>query len=170
MEHCGLAGRRPPRRSCALTSPPSGRTPQNQYLKNEQCYILHLYTRSILLHHHDNLCWPAPRPQIKEGQGRCSSTPQALVSTGVSYWGQWSHFACAVAPFEVAMPGTAENTPKFQTAQKQHRLLLWRRFRTERAQCAHSANYYGDYPGNSPENHPARESCTTNSNLENSNI
>ena len=22
------------------------------------------------------------------------------------------------------------------------------------AQCAHSANYYGDYPGNNPENHP----------------
>ena len=26
--------------------------------------------------------------------------------------------------------------------------------RTARAQCAHSANYYGDYPGNNPENHP----------------
>ena len=25
---------------------------------------------------------------------------------------------------------------------------------TARAQCADSANYYGDYPGNSPENHP----------------
>ena len=41
---------------------------------------------------------------------------------------------------------------------------------TARAQCAHSANYYGDYPGNSPENHPPAESCTTNSNLKNSNI
>ena len=46
----------------------------------------------------------------------------------------------------------------------------WGRFRTARAQCTHSANYYGDYPGNSPENHPPAESCTTNSNLENSNI
>ena len=41
---------------------------------------------------------------------------------------------------------------------------------TARAQCAHSANYYGDYPGNNPENHPPAESCTTNSNLKNSNI
>ena len=41
---------------------------------------------------------------------------------------------------------------------------------TARAQCAHSANYYGDYPGNSPENHPPAESCTTDSNLKNSNI
>ena len=31
---------------------------------------------------------------------------------------------------------------------------LWGRFRTARAQRAHSANYYGDYPGNNPENHP----------------
>ena len=44
------------------------------------------------------------------------------------------------------------------------------RFRTARAQCAHSANYYGDYLGNSPENHPPAESCTINSNLKNSNI
>ena len=42
--------------------------------------------------------------------------------------------------------------------------------RTARAQRAHSANYYGDYPGNSPENDPPTESCTTNSNLKNSNI
>ena len=28
------------------------------------------------------------------------------------------------------------------------------RFRTARAQRGHSANYYGDYPGNNPENHP----------------
>ena len=41
---------------------------------------------------------------------------------------------------------------------------------TARAQCAHSANYYGDYPGNSPENDPPAESCTTNSKLKNSNI
>ena len=27
------------------------------------------------------------------------------------------------------------------------------RFRTARAQCAHSASYYGDHPGNNPENH-----------------
>ena len=38
------------------------------------------------------------------------------------------------------------------------------------AQCAHSANYYGDYPGNNPENHPPAESCTINSKLKNSNI
>ena len=28
------------------------------------------------------------------------------------------------------------------------------RFRTAQAQRAHSATYYGDYPGNNPENHP----------------
>ena len=33
------------------------------------------------------------------------------------------------------------------------------------AQRAHSANYYGDYPGNNPENHPPAESCTINSKL-----
>ena len=38
------------------------------------------------------------------------------------------------------------------------------------AQRAHSANYYGDYPGNNPENHPPAESCTINSKLKNSNI
>ena len=38
------------------------------------------------------------------------------------------------------------------------------------AQRAHSANYYGDYPGNNPENHPPAESCTINSKLTNSNI
>ena len=42
--------------------------------------------------------------------------------------------------------------------------------RTARAQRAHSANYYGDYPGNNPENHPPAESCTINSKLKNSNI
>ena len=30
----------------------------------------------------------------------------------------------------------------------------WGRFRTAWAQRAHSGNYYGDYPGNNPENHP----------------
>ena len=38
------------------------------------------------------------------------------------------------------------------------------------AQRGHSANYYGDYPGNNPENHPPAESCTINSKLKNSNI
>ena len=38
------------------------------------------------------------------------------------------------------------------------------------AQRAHSANYYGDYPGNNPENHAPAESCTINSKLKNSNI
>ena len=42
--------------------------------------------------------------------------------------------------------------------------------RTARAQRAHSTNYYGDYPGNNPENHPPAESCTINSKLKNSNI
>ena len=42
--------------------------------------------------------------------------------------------------------------------------------RTARAQRAHSANYYGDYPCNNPENHPPAESCTINSKLKNSNI
>ena len=41
---------------------------------------------------------------------------------------------------------------------------------TARAQRGHSANYYGDYPGNNPENHPPAESCTVNSKLKNSNI
>ena len=36
------------------------------------------------------------------------------------------------------------------------------------AQRGHSANYYGDYPGNNPANHPPAESCTINSNLKNS--
>ena len=40
------------------------------------------------------------------------------------------------------------------------------RFRTARAQRAHSANYYGDYPGNYPENHAPAESCTINSKLQ----
>ena len=31
------------------------------------------------------------------------------------------------------------------------------RFRTARAQSAHSANYYVVYPGNTPENHPPTE-------------
>ena len=44
------------------------------------------------------------------------------------------------------------------------------RFRTARVQRAHSANYYGDYPGNNPENHAPAESCTINSKLKNSNI
>ena len=35
------------------------------------------------------------------------------------------------------------------------------------AQRGHSANYYGDYPGNNPENHPPTESCTINSKLKN---
>ena len=47
---------------------------------------------------------------------------------------------------------------------------LWGRFRTARAQRGHSANYYGDYPHNNPENHPPAESCTINSKLKNSNI
>ena len=38
------------------------------------------------------------------------------------------------------------------------------------AQRAHNANYYGDYPGNNPENHAPAESCTINSKLKNSNI
>ena len=38
------------------------------------------------------------------------------------------------------------------------------------AQRAHSANYYGDYPGDNPENHAPAESCTINSKLKNSNI
>ena len=38
------------------------------------------------------------------------------------------------------------------------------------AQRAHSANYYGDYPGNNPENHAPEESCTINSKLKNSDI
>ena len=50
--------------------------------------------------------------------------------------------------------------------QKPHR----GRFRTARAQRGHSANYYGDNPGNNPENHPPAESCTINSKLKNSNI
>ena len=37
------------------------------------------------------------------------------------------------------------------------------------AQRGHSANYYSDYQGNSPENHPPAESCTINSKLKNSN-
>ena len=41
---------------------------------------------------------------------------------------------------------------------------------TARAQRGHSANYYGDYPGNNPETHPRAESCTINSKLKNSNI
>ena len=36
------------------------------------------------------------------------------------------------------------------------------------AQRAH--NYYGDYPGNNPENYAPAESCTINSKLKNSNI
>ena len=51
-----------------------------------------------------------------------------------------------------------------------HLLSLWGRFRTEHAQRGHSANYYGDYPGNNPENHAPAESCTINSKLKNSNI
>ena len=43
-------------------------------------------------------------------------------------------------------------------------------FCTARAQRGHSANYYGDYPGNNPENHAPAESCTINSKLKNSNI
>ena len=42
--------------------------------------------------------------------------------------------------------------------------------RCARAQRGHSANYYGDYPGNNPENHPPAESCKINSKLKNSNI
>ena len=45
------------------------------------------------------------------------------------------------------------------------RVALWGRFCTARAQRGHSANYYGDYPGNSPENHPPAESCTISSKL-----
>ena len=37
-------------------------------------------------------------------------------------------------------------------------------------QRGHSANYYGDYSGNNPENHPPAASCTINSKLQNSNI
>ena len=47
---------------------------------------------------------------------------------------------------------------------------IWGRFRTARAQRGHSASYYGDYPGNNPENHKPAESCTINSKLKNSNI
>ena len=35
--------------------------------------------------------------------------------------------------------------------------------RTARAQRAHSASYYGVYPGNSPENLPPLEACMSNS-------
>ena len=38
------------------------------------------------------------------------------------------------------------------------------------AQRGHSAHYYGDHPGNNPENHAPAESCTINSKLKNSNI
>ena len=44
------------------------------------------------------------------------------------------------------------------------------RFRTARAQRAHSASYYGVYPGTSPENLPPLEACTSNSKLRNSNV
>ena len=36
-------------------------------------------------------------------------------------------------------------------------------FRTARAQCGHSANYYVVYPGNTPENHPPTEACMIHS-------
>ena len=36
---------------------------------------------------------------------------------------------------------------------------LWGHFRTARAQRGHSANYYGVYPGNIPENGPPTEAC-----------
>ena len=42
--------------------------------------------------------------------------------------------------------------------------------RTARAQRAHSASYYGVYPGNSPENLPPLEACMSNSKLRNSNV
>ena len=48
--------------------------------------------------------------------------------------------------------------------------VVWGRFRTARAQRGHSTNYYGDYPGNNPENHAPAESCTINSKLKSSNI
>ena len=32
--------------------------------------------------------------------------------------------------------------------------MIGGRFRTARAQRGHSTNYYDDYPGNNPENHP----------------
>ena len=37
------------------------------------------------------------------------------------------------------------------------------RFRTARAQRAHSANYYAAYPRNTPENHPPTEACMIHS-------
>ena len=61
--------------------------------------------------------------------------------------------------------------PAFRTARAQRTVRPPRgRFRTARAQRAHSANYYGGYPGNNPENHPPAESCTINLKLKNSNI
>ena len=41
--------------------------------------------------------------------------------------------------------------------------LLRGRFRTVRAQRAHSANYYVVYPGNTPANHPPTEACMIHS-------
>ena len=38
------------------------------------------------------------------------------------------------------------------------------------AQRAHSASYYGVYPGNSPENLPPLEACMSNSKVRNSNV
>ena len=48
------------------------------------------------------------------------------------------------------------------------RVLNSARYRGVFTQRGHSTNYYGDYLGNNPENHPPAESCTINSKLKNS--
>ena len=75
----------------------------------------------------------------------------------------WSYQECPLCP--KATPQTIYNCP-----QPNPLGAFSHSAGTARAQCAHSANYYGDYPGNNPENHPPAESCTINSNLKNSNI
>ena len=87
------------------------------------------------------------------------------------------HFRCVYrlpkwAPSDSPMdpPASATKLQFKRTTQHANTTSIRGRFRTARAQRGHSANYYGDYPGNSPENHLPAESCTTISNLENSNI
>ena len=76
----------------------------------------------------------------------------------------WPHFGSSSQPTQGVLLALLTSPLGGVFAQRAHSAG------TARAQCAHSANYYGDYPGNNPENHPPVESCTTNSNLKNSNI
>ena len=110
---------------------------------------------------------PVRRPSGSQLEASPGSEP--LVGWGHVHVGRWEVIILSRRGAGHKVPDTC--TPWYAyAAMFGSSFINGGRFRTARAQRGHSANYYGDYPGNNPENHPPAESCTINSKLKNSNI